>query len=58
MEKGGFKDIKLILIFFFFFFFFRIIHSNGEIYDGDLNMGEAHGYGVYIHADQTKYEGE
>ena len=35
----------------------RLIHSDGDIYDGNWFEDKAHGYGVYSHADGARYEG-
>ena len=31
---------------------------DGSIFEGDFNMNEIHGHGVYLYADRRKYNGE
>ena len=35
----------------------KLIHSDGDIYEGEWLEDKAHGYGVYTHIDGAKYEG-
>lgn len=36
----------------------RLIHADGDVYEGDWKDDKAHGKGVYTHVDGSKYEGE
>ena len=36
----------------------RLIHSDGDVYDGQWKDDKSHGFGVYTHTDGAKYEGE
>jgi len=36
----------------------RLIHADGDMYEGEWKDDKAQGVGVYIHADGAKYEGE
>lgn len=36
----------------------RLVHSDGDIYEGDWKDDKAHGIGTYYHADGSKYEGK
>ena len=29
----------------------RLIHADGDVYEGDLSYDKAHGKGIYIHRD-------
>ena len=35
----------------------RLIHADGDIYDGQWKDDKAHGFGEYTHTDGAKYEG-
>ena len=35
----------------------RLIHSDGDVYEGFWKDDKAHGYGVYNHLDGARYEG-
>lgn len=35
-----------------------MIHSDGEVYEGEWVNDKAHGFGVYLHSDGSRYEGE
>ena len=35
----------------------RLIHSDGDVYEGDWQNDKAHGRGTYIHMDGAKYTG-
>ena len=35
----------------------RLIHSDGDIHVGEWKDDQANGYGVYLNADGSKYEG-
>lgn len=35
----------------------RLIHSDGDVYEGDWKNDKAHGYGKYIHMDGAQYIG-
>jgi hypothetical protein len=36
----------------------RLIHSDGDVYDGEWLNDKAHGKGVYLHKEGSSYEGE
>jgi hypothetical protein len=36
----------------------RLIHADGDIYEGEWKDDKAHGFGVYQHSDGAKYEGQ
>ncbi len=36
----------------------RLIHADGDVYEGNWLNDKAHSYGVYIHTDGAKYVGE
>lgn len=36
----------------------RLIHADGDYYEGEWKDDKAHGQGVYNHIDGAKYEGE
>ncbi len=36
----------------------RLIHSDGDVYEGLWVDDKAHGYGVYSHLDGACYQGE
>lgn len=36
----------------------RLIHSDGDVYDGNWVDDKAEGYGTYYHSDGAKYVGE
>jgi hypothetical protein len=36
----------------------RLIHSDGDVYEGEWLNDKAHGKGTYIHMDGAKYTGE
>ena len=36
----------------------RLIHGDGDVYEGDWVEDKAHGYGIYTHADGAQYKGE
>ena len=36
----------------------RLIHADGDIYEGEWFNDKAHGRGTYIHIDGAKYTGE
>jgi hypothetical protein len=38
--------------------FGRIVHADGDVYEGEWKDGMAHGPGKYYHADGTIYAGE
>jgi hypothetical protein len=33
-------------------------HTSGDIYVGEFNQETMHGFGVYIHANGSRYEGD
>ena len=33
----------------------RLIHADGDLYEGDWKDDKAHGIGVYLHLDGAKY---
>ena len=35
----------------------RMIHADGDVYDGEWLDDKAHGYGIYVHLDGATYEG-
>ena len=35
----------------------RLIHADGDVYDGEWSDDKAHGFGIYCHLDGAKYEG-
>ncbi len=36
----------------------RLIHSDGDVYEGLWKNDKAHGKGIYMHMDGAKYDGE
>lgn len=36
----------------------RIVHSNGDAYEGQWENDKANGLGVYYHYDNIKYDGQ
>lgn len=36
----------------------RLIHSDGDMYEGEWKEDQANGKGKYIHTDGSQYEGE
>ncbi len=36
----------------------RLIHADGDVYEGEWLNDKAHGKGVYIHRDGASYTGE
>lgn len=36
----------------------RIIHADGEVYEGQFRNDKSHGFGIYLFADGSRYEGE
>jgi len=36
----------------------RLIHCDGDVYEGEWYNDKAHGKGTYIHMDGAKYTGE
>ena len=36
----------------------RLIHADGDVYDGHWKDDKAHGYGTYSHLDGAKYQGD
>lgn len=36
----------------------RLIHADGDVYEGDWLDDKAHGKGVYKHFDGARYEGD
>ena len=36
----------------------RLIHPNGDVYEGEWLNDKAHGKGIYYHIDGSKYIGE
>lgn len=36
----------------------RLIHADGDVYEGDWVDDKAHGKGIYIHMDGARYEGD
>jgi hypothetical protein len=36
----------------------RLIHADGDVYEGDWLDDKAHGRGFYTHTDGSRYEGE
>jgi len=36
----------------------RLIHADGDVYEGEWLDDKAHGRGIYIHMDGAKYDGE
>lgn len=36
----------------------KLIHADGDIYEGEWKDDKANGFGVYIHVNGAKYEGE
>ena len=41
----------------FYHYYGRLIHSDGECYEGEFQFDKAEGYGTYSHADGTNYQG-
>lgn len=35
----------------------RLIHADGDVYEGEWLDDKAHGCGIYTHTDGAKYEG-
>ena len=35
----------------------KLIHADGDIYEGDWLDDKAHGIGVYLHINGARYEG-
>ena len=36
----------------------RLIHADGDIYDGEWKNDKANGKGTYVHVNGARYEGE
>lgn len=36
----------------------RLIHADGDVFEGDWQDDKAHGKGIYIHRDGASYTGE
>lgn len=36
----------------------RLIHADGDVYEGEWKDDKAHGKGFYNHTDGARYEGE
>jgi len=36
----------------------RLIHADGDMYEGEWQDDKAHGNGTYVHADGAKYVGQ
>jgi hypothetical protein len=36
----------------------RLIHADGDVYEGEWMNDQAHGKGVYLHQDGASYTGE
>lgn len=36
----------------------RLVHADGDVYEGEWLNDKAHGKGVYIHRDGASYSGE
>jgi len=36
----------------------RLIHADGDIYEGDWKNDKAHGKGIYVHMDGARYDGD
>ena len=36
----------------------RLIHADGDVYEGEWKNDKAHGKGIYIHRDGASYTGE
>jgi len=36
----------------------RLIHADGDVYEGEWLCDKAHGKGIYIHRDGASYTGE
>ena len=36
----------------------RLIHSDGDVYEGDWVHDKAHGKGIYYHCNGAKYVGD
>lgn len=36
----------------------KLIHADGDIYEGEWKDDKANGIGIYIHVNGAKYEGE
>lgn len=36
----------------------RLIHSDGDVYEGEWLNDKAHGKGTYIHMDGARYTGD
>ncbi len=36
----------------------KLIHTDGDIYEGEWVNDKAHGIGTYIHKDGSNYEGQ
>ena len=36
----------------------RLIHADGDVYEGDWLNDKAHGKGIYVHRDGASYTGE
>lgn len=65
------KVLKSVIHFYFFhsknytrmellilFILGKIIHRDGDFYEGDWKDDQANGYGIYSSPDGTQYEGE
>ena len=36
----------------------RLIHSDGDVYEGEWENDRAHGIGIYSHNDGARYTGQ
>jgi hypothetical protein len=36
----------------------RLIHADGDVYEGEWKEDKAHGKGKYIHMDGAEYDGD
>ena len=35
----------------------KLVHADGDVYDGEWKNDKANGQGVYVHVNGAKYEG-
>lgn len=38
--------------------FGRLIHADGDVYEGEWKDDKANGHGIYTHAEGSRYEGQ
>lgn len=36
----------------------RLVHAEGDVYEGEWTDDKANGYGVYTHFNGSRYEGQ